>query len=140
MALSQQKLREIVFQIVYSHDFAQNEADDMIPFLMRQFEVSKKIICQAQERAAVIAPKIAEIDQKIAEAAVSYSFERIPRVEKNILRLGVYELFFAPDIPPKVAIAEAIRLSRKFATPEGSTFVNAILDHIYKKMDGVSKE
>jgi N utilization substance protein B len=49
------------------------------------------------------------------------------------LRLGIFEIFFDSEIPAKVAIAEAIRLCRKFGTPESSQFVNAILDGVYKK-------
>lgn len=131
MALSQQKFREIVFQLVYSHDFAQNEMEDMLPLLMKQLAVTKKSICMAEEKASDLRSKLSEIDQKITTASVSYGFERIPRIEKNILRLGVYELCFT-DLPPKVAISEAIRLSRKYATRDGATFVNAVLDAIYK--------
>ncbi len=133
MALSQKKFREIVFQIVYSHDFAQNAQDDLVSFLMRHFEATKKTICMAQEKAADICQKFSELDHHIAAASSEYELHRIPGVEKNILRLGVYELCFAKDVPPQVVIAEAIRLSRKFATPEGAAFVNAILDAIYKK-------
>ncbi len=131
MALSQEKLREVVFHMIYSHDFAQNEAEDMIPFLMRQLEMSKKNICSAQEKAAAVCQKISEIDPQIAGAATEYALDRIPGIEKNILRLGVYEICFDEAIPPKVAIAEAIRLARKFATPESAAFVNAVLDVIY---------
>lgn len=70
----------------------------------------------------------------ITEHSTSYEFERIPRIERNVLRLGVYEIMYDSDIPPKVAIAEAIRLTRKFATPESATFVNAILDSILKSI------
>lgn len=87
----------------------------------------------AQERKELIRAKLEEIDQKITAASSSYSFDRIPRIERNILRLGIFELFYDPSLPPKVAIAEAIRLTRKYATPEGGTFVNAILDSLYKQ-------
>ena len=50
--------------------------------------------------------------------------------------MGVFELLFDPLIPPKVAIAEAIRLSRKFNTPESASFVNALLDHLYQESLG----
>src|SRR5690606_29501809 len=63
-------------------------------------------------------------------------FERIPRVERNILRLAVFELLHDPSVPPTVAIAEAIRLTRKFATPEAATFINAVLDAIFKMQRG----
>lgn len=138
MAATQQKFREILFQLLYSQDFVDNEKEDIIPFLMAQNEVTKKTIYQAQEKQKAVLEKKEAIDKLITEASLEYDFARIPRVEKNILRLGVYEICFDSAIPPKVAIAEAIRLARKFATPEGSAFINAILDAIYKKSEAVS--
>jgi transcription antitermination protein NusB len=77
-----------------------------------------------------------EIDLMISNTSHSYAFERIQSVERNVLRLGVFELFFDPSIPPKVAIAEAMRLARKFGTKESAVFVNAILDTLYKQSIG----
>lgn len=138
MAATQQKFREILFQLLYSQDFVDNEKEDIIPFLMAQNEVTKKTIYQAQEKQKAVLEKKEAVDKLITEASREYDFARIPRIEKNILRLGVYEICFDSSIPPKVAIAEAIRLARKFATPEGSAFINAILDAIYKKSEAVS--
>jgi N utilization substance protein B len=132
MALSQQKFREIVFQLLYSFDFSEAEQEDICALMMYQLAITKKILLQALERKEKVQKRLSEIDRLIAESSVSYDFQRIPRIEKNILRLGAYELLFDDEIPPKVSIAEAIRLSRKFATPEGATFVNAVLDAIYK--------
>jgi len=138
MAVTQQKIREILFQLLYSQDFADNEKEDIIPFLMAQHEVTKKTVYQAKEKQTAVQAKQEAIDSLIRETSHAYDFARIPRIEKNILRLGIYEICFDDSIPPKVAIAEAIRLARKFATPEGSTFVNAILDAIYKKQQSSS--
>ncbi|MBX9744017.1 MAG: transcription antitermination protein NusB, partial [Chlamydiales bacterium] len=60
-----------------------------------------------------------------------YVFERISRTERSILRLGTFELLFDPSIPPKVAIAEAIRICRKFGSPQSAQFVNAVLDSVF---------
>jgi N utilization substance protein B len=54
-------------------------------------------------------------------------------VERNLLRLGAYEIYFSKSVPPKVAISEAVRLARKFASSESANFINAILDALYKK-------
>lgn len=133
MAITQQKLREITFQLLYSYDFAENSPDEMIPFLMAYYAIPKKALCIAEEKKGLIIGKLPEIDALIAETSLAYDFTRISRIEKNILRLGLFEIYFSDDIPDKVSISEAIRLARKFSTPEGATFVNAILDILYKK-------
>lgn len=132
MALSQQKFREIVLQLLYSQDLGQPNENLMTELMMAELAVSKRNVRLAQERVQMIYQHLPEIDSLITSAATSYDFDRIQLVTKNILRLGVFELFFDEQIPPKVAIAEAIRLSRKFNTPESASFVNAILDYLYQ--------
>jgi transcription antitermination protein NusB len=141
MPIHNQKFREIVFQLIYSADFSGDNDEEMIPFMMQQLAVTKNVMRQAIERKKAVEERKQILDEMIAKTAVAYAFERITRAEKNILRLAAFELFFDPAIPPKVTIAEAIRLTRKFATPEGAAFVNAILDALYhnQKKDGLSK-
>ena len=136
MSLPLQKFRELVFQMLYSRDIGNATDEDMTPLLMGELAVTKQSVRQAQERVHAILEKQADIDEKIAQSSQSYAFERIQSVERNVLRIGVYELFYDPEIPPKVAIAEAMRLARKFGSPESATFVNAILDHLYKSKNG----
>jgi len=131
MNLPQQKFRELVFQVLYSQDFVENDLEGLISFMMMQFNMSKKNLKLALDKADLILETITLLDEKIERASVSYSFDRIPAIEKNILRVGVYELLFCRDVPPKVVFAEALRLARKYSTKESMSFVNAILDAIY---------
>ena len=140
MALNQQKFREIVFQILYSYDIACPNEDLMIDLMMNELTVSKKNVRLAQERVNKIREHLSKIDPLISSVSLTYDFNRIQAVTKNILRLGVFELFFDDQIPPRVAIAEAIRLSRKFNTPESASFVNALLDNLYRASLGDSKD
>jgi N utilization substance protein B len=133
MALPPQKFREIVFQILYSSDFPGPETEETALMLMGELKVTKKSVLEANEKVKQIDSKLIEIDEKIATYSTDYSFDRISRVEKTILRLSIYELLFETSLPPLVAIAEAIRMTRKFGTPESAHFVNAVLDRVYKK-------
>jgi N utilization substance protein B len=133
MPLPHAKFRELVFCLLYSEDFAASAEEDSIPFLMEQLAVTRKALREAWQRKEEVKQRLEAIDQLIARHARAYAFSRIPGTEKNILRLSVFELLYDAAIPPKVAIAEAIRLSRKFATPEGGTFVQAILDGVARE-------
>jgi N utilization substance protein B len=137
MALPQQKTREIIFQLLYSYDLGKAQSTDMLPLLMKELAVTRKAIRDAQEKVDSILSKQTQIDDLIAKTSYSYAFERIQSVERNILRVGIFELLYDKSIPPKVAISEAMRLARKFSTPESATFVNAILDSIYKSSEGI---
>jgi N utilization substance protein B len=132
MPLPPQKFREAVFQILYSQDFESDEGE-MVPFMMQELKTTRRAMNEAYERACAVESRLLEIDPLIAGASTEYSFDRISRVEKTILRLGLFEILFDGEVPPKVAIAEAVRLCRKFGTPESSQFVNAILDGVFKK-------
>ena len=134
MPLPIQKFREAVFQILYSHEFA-DEKEEIISFMMHELKTTKKAMQEAMTKVGLIQEKLSEIDPLIAATSSEYSFDRISRVEKTILRLALFELLFESKTPAKVAIAEAVRLCRKFGTPESSHFVNAILDAIYKAKD-----
>lgn len=139
MNFPQQKLREIIFQLFYSEDFSQEDhPDELTHLLMGEFSLPRKILRIAQEKVKDVRKFKDVADNWIRSASTAYKFERIPKVEKNILRLGVYELLHPDLVPAKVAIAEAIRLSRKFASPEGASFVNAVLDAILKKLTPTS--
>lgn len=136
MSLPAQKFREAVFQMLYSFDIGHGGEDDMIDLIMQELAITKKTAKEAFLRTQKIREKLPEIDAMISKTSISYTFERIQSVERNILRLGLYELFFDNIIPSKVALAEALRLARKFGTRESASFVNAILDALYKQSTG----
>jgi len=134
MALNSYKMREIVFHLLYSSDFSEAEQEESFPLLMKHHLVTKKSLYAAKAHAEEVQAKVKEIDQMISSTAKEYEFERIPRVERNLLRLGVYEIYFSKTVPPAVAINEAVRLAKKFSSAESGSFVNAVLDALYKKM------
>ncbi len=134
MALPPQKFREIVFQVLYSQGFTSIDPENLIPFMMNELKVTRRVMLDVHNKVDLVIEKLLGIDEQISAAATEYSFERISRVERTILRLAVFELLHDSTIPPKVAIAEAVRLCRKFGTPESSQFVNAVLDTILKKV------
>jgi len=134
MVLPQRKFRELVFQMIFSHDLNADECNRGLSVLFDQLTVTKKNLKSAHERMQMIFQKQDEIDKHISKYSKDYDFQRISRVERNILRLGVYELLF-DELPPKVVLSEAVRLSRKFGTPEGGAFVNAVLDAIHQRRE-----
>jgi transcription antitermination protein NusB len=78
----------------------------------------------------------AEIDQIIQDHSENWRLERMSRVDCNILRLAVFELIFCLDVPPRVAINEAIDLGKQFGTDESGAFINGILDSIFLERHG----
>lgn len=77
----------------------------------------------------------AEIDKYIIKYATEWPLEQITTVDRNILRIGVYELVFDPQIPAKVAINEAIEMAKAFGGASSGKFVNGVLGAVYKDME-----
>ena len=125
--MPKRKFRELILQALYSHDFNHDlDVEALYPqhsgeLLLIEARV-QKILCQ-----------LPKIDEWIKNSSKDYEFSRISSIEKNVLRLAVFEMMYDDEIPLKVAISEAIRLTRKFGTHEGGSYVNAILDTISKE-------
>jgi len=75
-----------------------------------------------------------QIDELITNSLQNWTFDRIPRVDRNILRIAVYELLYQKDVPTNVVISEAVSLAESLSTAESSAFVNGTLGTISKKI------
>jgi N utilization substance protein B len=73
----------------------------------------------------------AEVDAAIESRSLNWRMYRMPVVDRNILRIAVYEMLFREDVPAKVSIDEAIELAKKFGAEESRAFINGILDRVY---------
>jgi N utilization substance protein B len=75
-----------------------------------------------------------KIDELISQSADHWELDRMAVVDRNILRAGIFELLWVEDVPPKVAINEALEVAKKFSTHESSRFINGVLDRIHKEL------
>lgn len=78
---------------------------------------------------------LVKIDEMISSSLKNWTIDRIPRVDRNILRLAVYELLFQKDVPVNVVISEAVNLAESLSTDDSASFVNATLATISKKIN-----
>lgn len=142
MALPKQKFREIVFQLLYCLEVGKNHDRDMAPLIQNLVSVSRDAIDLAVKRAHAVVAKMKEIDKLIEGASKEYTLDRMQILDRNILRLGIFEMLYDSEIPDKVAIAEALRLAQKFSSAESVTFINAVMDQIYqdKESNGGAEE
>ncbi|MCI0379736.1 MAG: transcription antitermination factor NusB [Gemmataceae bacterium] len=76
---------------------------------------------------------LADIDHRLSAAAENWRLPRMAAVDRNILRMGAFELLFAPDTPPAVAFDEAIELARRYGSGDSSAFVNGVLDRLRRE-------
>lgn len=128
--LSPRKTREAIVQYLFSFECGSCD-QDLIPFLMQQLKISRSLLSAAFHTAESIWQAQERLDQVLKTVSFSYHWDRIGKIEKSILRLGLYEIL-EQKLSLEIVISEALRLTSKFSTPEGAHFVHAILDQIYK--------
>ncbi len=130
-------LRTVAMQTLYEWDFYKRDnkrIDEFIKQNMQEFTKSQDGADFVKEEIEGVLKEVKNIDQVITKAAPDWPLEQIAMVDRNILRLGVYELLFAEDIPPKVAINEAIELGKSFGGKSSGKFINGVLGGIFKNM------
>ncbi|MDP6924392.1 MAG: transcription antitermination factor NusB [Candidatus Scalindua sp.] len=123
--------REIVLQVLYQLEIRGNDVIDEIDDFCIEQGKEAEVSDFAIKLVRGCIQEIKEIDGKIAGISENWELQRMPVVDRNILRLACYELFYMDDIPPKVSINEAIDLAKRFSTEKSGVFVNGILDKIY---------
>jgi len=137
------KMREIIFQAIFSADITGLIEDKDIDFLVGDIFLEDKLFDESLEKEAKkyvkgIINHQDQIDEIIRRYLFNWSWERIMMVDKNVLRLATYELIYVQGIPVEVTLNEAVEIAKTYGTDKSSKFVNGILDSISKEV--VSKE
>jgi N utilization substance protein B len=124
--------REVAIQLLFHWDLNQCAtitAEDLNNFFTLR-AVAGSVKHYAVQTLEGVIKHQAEIDKQITRYTANYELKRISAVDRNILRLAIYEMLHVPDVPPIVAINEAIDIAKKYGTEESSRFVNGILDRV----------
>lgn len=130
--------RSVVLQSLYEWDFygRKNNLDKIVERNMREFAPGIDEPDFIWRLIKGVVEKIDRLDQIIAKAAPEWPVEQIAIIDRNALRLGLYELLYADheEVPPKVAINEAIEIAKNYGGPNSGKFINGVLGTIYKEM------
>ena len=130
---ARRKARELALQMLFQHDMAGNEPDTIIA----TFEELQKSKPNTREFATKIfrgtVDHLASIDEMIVAQADNWRLERMAVVDRNIIRMSVYEFLHEGSTPKLVIIDEAIEIAKKYGTQKSSQFINGILDGILKR-------
>jgi N utilization substance protein B len=128
---SRTKARECALQALYQLDTAGGDAQDALAGILAHFEdVDAETTTFAGELVHGVQAERPAIDEVIQKSSTNWKLDRMARVDRNILRLAVYEILRRGDVPTRVTLNEAIELGKKFGTEESSSFVNGVLDRI----------
>jgi transcription antitermination protein NusB len=132
--------REVALQVLYQ---VEQNAHVPLPevrlFIQRRLLGDRKLCEFTEGLIAGVKEHQARIDALISEAAENWRLDRMAAIDRNILRLGAYEMMFCPEVPARVAINEALELAKRYSTAQSSRFVNGILDRVLQSQAASSR-
>ena len=127
--------REEAVKILYGLELTGDEPDLALDRLGEESEVSRQVRAYTDRLVRTCWRERMALDALIARVSEHWALRRMNFIDRNVLRMAACELVFFDDIPPKVAINEAIDIARKYGTDTSGAFVNGILDRIVKERD-----
>jgi N utilization substance protein B len=124
------RARERAMQFLFGLDFTGCEWESAIEAFWDANPSRPGVKAYARRLIAGVCANRASLDEAIAEVLRNWSPERVARVERTILRIALYEMRHMPDVPPNVAINEAIEVAKQYGSDEAPRFVNGVLDRL----------
>jgi len=125
------RVRQVILQITFQEDLNATNGFDWYRFLQDRLHRDMDLVKFGMKLLNGIRENLVEIDETIQAVATNWRIGRMAPVDRNVLRLAVWELKYS-DTPPKVAINEAINLAKRFGGQNSPQFVNGVLDRILK--------
>lgn len=131
-------LRSVILQSLYEWDFY-NRGHDLVIILERDMKEFAPEVDEPEFAWKIthgITERLGDIDKIITTAAPEWPLDKIAIIDRNILRIGIYELLYADlnEVPPKVAINEAVELAKNYGGPNSARFINGVLGTIYREV------
>ena len=131
--------RIITLQIIYAHEFEGSDLNDTCEFMLDKGNPPiENVIKYGKQLSNLIFQHAVEVDEIIKNRSKNWDFDRIALIDKLILRMALVEMMHMDEVPPKVSITEGVEIAKQFSTEDSSSFINGILDAVYKEM--VKKE
>ena len=122
--------REAAVQFLYQRDLNAGSSTETLDEFWELRPANKKVREFGLAIAEGVLAHQADIDDRIRQTASNYELHRIAAVDRNILRIAIFEMLYCPDVPPVVSINEAIEIAKRFGSDESGRFVNGVLDRI----------
>lgn len=128
----------MALQVLYQMDLNHMTPDRAFELACACFELPREPRAFAKLLVDGVIAHQPDIDRHLAAASEHWRVDRMSPVDRNILRIALYEMLYRDDIPPRVSINEAIELAKRFGSQDSSAFINGVLDKIYHESPAVA--
>ena len=126
--------REAALKMLFGIEATEGDVEGAIALFWREFGGDSESRPYADEAVRGVSEKRAELDETIRVASEHWRLERMTRVDRNVLRLGTWELLHKNDVPRAVILDEAVELAKRYGSEESSAFVNGVLNQIAENL------
>jgi len=132
--------REAALKMLFAVEASQTELDSAIALFWREFGGDPETRPYADESVRGVLEEREGLDETIRTASENWRIERMTRVDRNVLRLGTWELKHRPDVPRAVILDEAIELAKRYGSEESGAFVNGVLNQVAENLGRTDTE
>jgi transcription antitermination factor NusB len=129
------KARELAVQVLFHLEYNPGDPGKGFDLVCKSFLPPKEVRSFSKDLVLGGWENKQDLDKLISRASRNWRIERMSRVDRNILRVAVFEVLYMGDIPPKVSIDEAVELGKRYGTEDSGAFINGVLDHIYNQLN-----
>lgn len=136
MSGRRRRARELALQLLYQRDIAGTEPEEMFARTDEYLGASPEVQEYASRLVLGTLSHLAELDERLGKQSDHWRLGRMPVVDRNLLRVALYELVYEDDTPDPVVIDEAVEIAKKFSTPSSAPFINGVLDGIRRSLFG----
>jgi N utilization substance protein B len=130
--------REAVVQTLYAKEMGNDDAFNQFEEILKDKKVKGEKAKFAKKLLNGVIENLDKIDKVIKDHLIDWDFDRLDKVDKQILRLGVYEILFT-DTPFQIVIDEAVKIAKNFSENKAKSFINGILDRVAKEKESILK-
>jgi len=134
------RAREAALKVLYQMDIGDSDADEALAAYWQCFDLEAEGDEYATELVSGVTEHRDEVDRAISKASTRWRLERMAVVDRNVLRIGAYELIHRTDVPTGVVLDEAIELGKRFGGEDSSGFINGVLDRLAQTSRSSSSE
>lgn len=128
--------REKVLQTLYAHELSREPISGIMEAVLGELKTHREDFTFAVELVRTVLAHEAEIEGYIKAKVAHWEISRIAVIDRMLLRMGIAELLYFPDIPPKVTINESIEVAKNYSTEKSGKFVNGVLDAVLEEIKG----
>ncbi len=127
------RARELALQVLFHLEYSRGDPEEAFERVCANFEVPAKARGYAKRLVLGVCRHRGQLDDMIRKASQNWRLERMSRVDRNILRVGAFEVSYPEGVPAKVAIDEAVELGKTYGAAESGSFINGVLDRIFNQ-------